>query len=98
MKVEGREYPRQRERKDWDRFQLLECLHYFISRGGVTLLTGDPDLLPGGEDGVGWLPDLVVENVEGFVPRFLGLEKEGGKERRGRGRPGEKSRGTDNTG
>eukprot|EP00090_Calanus_glacialis_P017086 TRINITY_DN26699_c0_g1_i1.p1 TRINITY_DN26699_c0_g1~~TRINITY_DN26699_c0_g1_i1.p1 ORF type:complete len:831 (-),score=407.19 TRINITY_DN26699_c0_g1_i1:535-3027(-) len=98
MKVEGREYPRQRERKDWDRFQLLECLHYFISRGGVTLLTGDPDLLTGGEDGVGWLPDLVVENVEGFVPRFLGLEEKGGKERRGRGRPGEKSRGTDNTG
>ena len=57
MKMEGREYPRQRQRKDWDRFQLLECLHYFISWGGVTLPTGDPDLLSGGEDGVGWLPD-----------------------------------------
>ena len=32
MKVEGMEYSRQRERKVWDRFQLLECLHYFISR------------------------------------------------------------------
>ena len=36
MKVEGREYPRLRERKDWDRFQLLECLHYFMNRGGDT--------------------------------------------------------------
>ena len=61
-------------------------------RGGVTLLTGDPDLLPGGGE-----DDLVVENVEGFVPRFLGLEEMGGEERRGRGRPGEKSRRTDNT-
>ena len=86
----GLKYPRLRERKDWDRFQLLECLQYFMNRGGVTLLTGDPDLLTGGEDGVGWLPDLVVENVEGFVPRFLGLEEKGGKERRGRGRPVEK--------
>jgi len=44
------------------------------------------------------MPDLTVENVEGFVPRFLGLDDKGGKERRGRGRPGERSRGTDNTG
>jgi len=98
IKLEGKEYPRQRERKDWDRFQLLECLNYFASRGGVTLLTGDMDLLSGGEAGVGMLPDLIVENVDGFVPRFLGLEEKGGRERKGRGRPGDKTRGTDNTG
>jgi len=97
-KVENECYPRQRDRKDWDRFQLLECLNYFISKGGVTLLTGDPDLLTGGEVGLGLLPDLNVENVEGFVPRFLGLEEKMGKERKGRGRLGEKNRGTDNTG
>ena len=71
VKVEGMDYHWQRERKVWDRLQLLECLLLL----GVTLLTGDPDLLPGGEDGVAWLPDLVVEVVEGFVPRFLGLEE-----------------------
>ena len=71
MKVEGMDYHRQRERKVWDRLQLLECLLLL----GVTLLTGDPDLLPGGEDGVARLPNLVVEVVEGFVPRFLGLEE-----------------------
>jgi len=97
-KLDGKDYPRQRDRKEWDRFQLLECLNYFVSRGGVTLLTADPDLLSGEEEGVGMLPDLTVENVEGFVPRFLGLDDKGGKERRGRGRPGEKTRGTDNTG
>ena len=32
----GLKYPRLRERKDWDRFQLLECLHYFMNRGGDT--------------------------------------------------------------
>jgi len=97
-KVENECYPRQRDRKDWDRFQLLECLNYFIPKGAVTLLTGDPDLLTGGEVGLGLLPDLNVENVEGFVPRFLGLEEKVGKERKGRGRLGEKNRGTDNTG
>ena len=86
------------DRKDWDRFQLLECLNYFITKGGVTLLTGDPELLTGGEMGMGLLPDLNVENVEGFVPRFLGLDEKGAKERKGRGRLGEKNRGTDNTG
>jgi len=98
MKIEDKDYPRQRDRKDWDRFQLLECLNYFITKGGVTLLTGDPELLTGGEMGMGLLPDLNVENVEGFVPRFLGLDEKGAKERKGRGRLGEKNRGTDNTG
>jgi len=98
MKVEDKCYPRQRDRKEWDRFQLLECLNYFVSKGGVTLLTGDPELLTEGELGLGLLPDLNVENVEGFVPRFLGLEEKVGKERKGRGRLGEKNRGTDNTG
>jgi len=97
-KLEGKDYPRQRDKKEWDRFQLFECLNYFVSRGVVTLLTGDMDLLSGGEDGVAMLPDLTVENVEGFVPRFLGLDEKSGRERKGRGRPGDKSRGTDNTG
>lgn len=96
MKMEDREYPRQRDRKDWDRFQLFECLNFFISKGGVTLLTGDTALLTGAD--VGLLPDLIVENVEGFVPRFLGLDEKVSKERRRRGILGEKSRGTDNTG
>jgi len=96
LKLEGREYPRQRDRKDWDWFQLQECLHYFSNKGGVILLTGDKDLLT--RQGNLLLPDLIVENVEGFVPRFLGLDEKAGRDRRGGRRLGEKSRGTDNTG
>merc|ERR1711915_1056664 len=98
LKLEGREYPRQRDRKDWDWFQLQECLHYFSNKGGVSviLLTGDKDLLT--RQGNLLLPDLIVENVEGFVPRFLGLDEKAGRDRRGGRRLGEKSRGTDNTG
>ena len=93
MKVEVRDYPRQRERKGWDRFLLLECLHDFIIIGGVTLMTGGPDLLPGVEDGVGWLPNMVVKIVEGFVPRFLGWRRREGKRGGGEGSQEKKSRG-----
>ena len=55
----------------------------------VTLLTGDQDIVNGEIEFLGDLKkEIRVENVEGFVPRVLGLKGGSGKPRRrsGKGR------------
>ena len=70
--------------------QLLQCLAYQVSRFGaemVTLLTGDKDIISGDIEFLGNIRDEIrVENVEGFVPRVLGVPDKIGK--RARRRPG----------
>ena len=47
-KLEDSSYPRQRDRTAWQRFQLLECVNYFLSSGtAATLVTADLEILSG---------------------------------------------------
>ena len=86
-----------------DRFelQLLECLSFFISSQAgkdVTLLTGNKDILDGGTAFLGELRDkLNIENIDGFVPRYLGIADRNGKPKRKGGR-GKRRRDLENIG
>ena len=85
-----------------DRFelQLLECLAFFISSQGreVTLLTGNKDILAGETAFLGELRDkLNIENIDGFVPRYLGIADRNGKPKRKGGR-GKRRRDLENIG
>ena len=81
--------------------QLLECLSYFISSNGpkdVTLLTGNKEILRGETEILGEIREkLNVENIEGFVPRFLGIPERNGKLKR-RGGRGKRRRDLENIG
>ena len=81
--------------------QLLECLAFFISCNGpgdVTLLTANKEILDGGSEILGEIKEkLNVENIEGFVPRFLGISDRNGKVRR-RGGRGKRRRDLENVG
>ena len=80
--------------------QLLECLSFFISSQGqeVTLLTGDKDILEGGTEFLGEIRDkLHIENIDGFVPRYLGIADRNGKSKRKGGR-GKRRRDLENIG
>ena len=85
---------------DRSQLQLLECLSFFISSSGLelTLLTGDKDILDGGTEFLGELRDkLHIENIDGFVPRYLGIADRNGKPKRKGGR-GKRRRDLENIG
>jgi len=64
----------------------------------VTLLTGDKDILEGGTEFLGEIRDkLHIENIDGFVPRYLGIVDRNGKSKRKGGR-GKRRRDLENIG
>ena len=75
--------------------QLLQCLAYFVSKtGNITLLTSDTDMVTGDLEMFGSMKkNISVEDVEGFVPRVLGIKDKIVRKRRGR-----KRRDSDNVG
>lgn len=98
---ESLELQSQTEALSKHQLQLLQCLEFFIACNGpkdVTLLTGNKDILDGGAEILGETRDkLNVENIEGFVPRFLGISDQNGKLKRRSGR-GKRRRDLENIG
>ena len=94
-KLEDSSYPRQRDRTAWQRFQLLECVNYFLSSGtAVTLVTADMEILSGEAELPTLEGDWKVEDLESFgskngwkpSPEGGSRKRYGG--RRGRGKLG----------
>ena len=84
-KLEGAEYPRQRERAAWQRFQLLECIQYFLVSGSaVCLVTADTEVLSGEVELPQLQGDWRVEDLETFGSRGEGRSRGG----RGKGKHG----------